>query len=136
MHCILAMPILFSQALKMVTLPELVGAPLRSALRSEISRVLPEVLVLRHALHERPALTWNEAQTSRTLVERLRSIEGVSLVETAMARFGIVGLIKGERPGPVVALRADMDALPIEETSGAPWRSKHAGVMHACGHDG
>ncbi|MBK6316639.1 MAG: amidohydrolase [Blastocatellia bacterium] len=81
-----------------------------------------------------PELSNREERTSRVVAERLRAIAGIE-VRTGVARHGVVGVLRGGKPGPVVALRADMDALPIEETNDVPYKSKNAGVKHACGHD-
>ena len=81
-----------------------------------------------------PELSNREERTSRVIAERLRAL-GVDEVKTGVARHGIVALLKGRRTGPVVAVRADMDALPIEETMNVPYKSRNNGVKHACGHD-
>jgi amidohydrolase len=68
------------------------------------------------------------------VAERLRAL-GFDEVRTGVAKYGIVALLKGGQPGPVVAVRADMDALPITEANDVPYKSQTPGVMHACGHD-
>src|SRR5262249_57945641 len=75
-----------------------------------------------------------EERTSRIVAERLRAL-GLDEVKTGVARYGVVALLKGSKPGPVVAVRADMDALPIQETIDVPYKSQVPGVKHACGHD-
>src|SRR5256714_5079332 len=75
-----------------------------------------------------------EERTARVVAEKLRAL-GLDEVRTNVARHGVVALLKGARPGPVVALRADMDALPINETMDVPYKSLVPGVKHACGHD-
>ena len=87
----------------------------------------------RRDFHMHPELSNREERTARVVAERLRSL-GLT-VQTGIARHGVVALLEGGRPGPVVAVRADMDALPIEETLDVPYRSKNPGVKHACGHD-
>jgi amidohydrolase len=76
-----------------------------------------------------------EVRTSRLVAERLRAL-GFDEVRTNVARHGVVALLKGAKPGAVVAVRADMDALPINEVHEVPYKSTAPGVMHACGHDG
>lgn len=96
--------------------------------------VMPKVVQWRRHFHANPELSNQEQQTSRYVVERLREM-GIDDIKTGVARHGVVALIRGRKPGPTVALRADMDALPIQEQTGLPFASKNAGVMHACGHD-
>jgi amidohydrolase len=81
-----------------------------------------------------PELSNREERTSRIVAERLRAL-GLDEVKTGVGRYGVVALLKGARPGPVVAVRADMDALPIQETIDVPYKSQNPGVKHACGHD-
>lgn len=81
-----------------------------------------------------PELSNREERTARVIAEKLRAL-GLNEIRTGVSRHGIVALLEGNRPGPVVALRADMDALPIEETLDVPYRSRNPGVKHACGHD-
>ena len=89
----------------------------------------------RHDLHRHPELSLQEHRTSGIVQAKLREF-GVDEVHTGLATTGVVGVIHGREPGPGIGLRADMDALPITEQSGAPWSSETPGVMHACGHDG
>ena len=103
--------------------------------------VLPKVIAWRRDLHAHPELGNREVRTSAFLAERLRAM-GYE-VRTGVAKTGVVGLLRGGTPGPVVALRADIDALPVTEETGLPFASKErgeyngreVGVMHACGHD-
>ena len=81
-----------------------------------------------------PELSNREERTARVVADRLRAL-GFDEVKTNVARHGVVALLKGSRPGAVVALRADMDALPINETIEVPYKSLVPGVKHACGHD-
>ncbi|MEY9981452.1 amidohydrolase [Bradyrhizobium yuanmingense] len=95
-----------------------------------------EATAWRRELHEHPELEYRLYDTARFVAEKLASF-GVDHIETGIAETGIVALIDGKRGnGPTIALRADMDALPILEQSEKPWCSKVAGKMHACGHDG
>ncbi|MER9020049.1 M20 aminoacylase family protein [Mesorhizobium sp. M0898] len=90
----------------------------------------------RRYIHENPELYFQEHNTAKFVAEKLASF-GINHIETGIAETGIVALIQGEGgDGPTIGLRADMDALPIVETSNKPWSSKKPGVMHACGHDG
>ena len=93
----------------------------------------PSLVAQRRDFHEHPELSNREVRTARVVAERLRAL-GLE-IHTGIARNGVVALLKGGRPGPVVAYRADMDALPIMETHDVPYRSQNPGVMHACGHD-
>ncbi|MEY2428475.1 MAG: hypothetical protein QOJ40_1360 [Verrucomicrobiota bacterium] len=88
----------------------------------------------RRDFHMHPELSNREERTARVVAERLLAL-GFDEVKTNVARHGIVALLKGAKPGPVVALRADMDALPINETIDVPYKSLVPGVKHACGHE-
>ncbi|MDQ3363263.1 MAG: M20/M25/M40 family metallo-hydrolase, partial [Actinomycetota bacterium] len=88
----------------------------------------------RRYLHQRPELSFREHDTSRWVGERLREL-GVDVTE-GVGGNGVVGRIKGAHPGPTVAFRADMDALPIQDEKEVSYRSGVPEVMHACGHDG
>lgn len=89
----------------------------------------------RRHLHRHPELGFELYQTAAFVEERLREF-GVDEIHTGIAKTGIVAVINGQGDGPTVGLRADMDALPIHEETGADHASAHEGVMHACGHDG
>ncbi len=92
-----------------------------------------ECIAIRHHLHAHPELSYQEHQTSAFVQERLQSW-GIPF--TQMAQTGIVATIHGNEPeSRIIALRADMDALPIQEQNEVPYKSVHAGIMHACGHD-
>ncbi|HZM89300.1 MAG TPA: amidohydrolase [Blastocatellia bacterium] len=88
----------------------------------------------RRDFHMHPELSNREERTSRVVAEKLRAL-GLDEVKTGVGKYGVVALLKGAKPGPVVAVRADMDALPIQETIDVPYKSKNPGVKHACGHD-
>jgi amidohydrolase len=104
--------------------------------------LLPQVIAWRRDLHQHPELGNREFRTAGIVAEHLRKL-GLDEVRTGVAHTGVVGLLRGARPGPVVALRADMDALPVAEAldlpfasqATAPWNGETVGVMHACGHD-
>ena len=112
--------------------------PRRSGIRmdflAEASAVEPEIIRTRRAIHEKPELSYHEFATSKLVAQRLESL-GIK-VRREVGGTGVVGVLKGAKKGRVVGLRADMDALPVEEDSGVAFRSKVKGVMHACGHDG
>jgi len=104
-------------------------------IRSLIDAVLPEVVELRHDLHQHPELSYQETRTSAQVLAQLEKIPGIEL-RTGVAGTGIVATLGSGKEGPCVALRADMDALPIAEQNDKPYRSQVEGKMHACGHDG
>jgi len=106
-----------------------------------IRAIEPKVIAWRRDIHEHPELSNREIRTGELIAAHLRKL-GME-VQTGVARTGVVGLLKGGKPGPVVALRADMDALPVVEEVDLPFKStvkteyigQQVGVMHACGHD-
>jgi amidohydrolase len=81
-----------------------------------------------------PELSNREERTSKVIAQKLKAL-GFDDIRTGVSNHGIVALLKGGKPGPVVAIRADMDALPVEETLDVPYKSRNKGVKHACGHD-
>src|SRR5688572_28923093 len=102
-------------------------------IRSLAKQYAPEVIKIRQHLHANPELSYQEFETSAFVQQKLTEL-GIPF--EIMAVTGVVGIIKGKNPDSrVVALRADMDALPIQEENNVPYRSKKDGVMHACGHD-
>jgi amidohydrolase len=88
---------------------------------------------MRRDLHMNPELGNREVRTGALVADRLRAL-GLE-VRHPVAKTGVVGILRGGRPGPVVAVRADIDALPIQERNDVPYKSRNAGVKHACGHD-
>ncbi|WP_343702480.1 amidohydrolase [Chitinophaga sp.] len=114
---------------------------LQAQISQKASAILPEVIKWRRYLHQHPELSNREFKTAEYVAAHLRSL-GIS-VQTGVAKTGVVGLLKGGKPGPVIALRADMDALPVQEKVDVPFKStvtaEYLGqtvpVMHACGHD-
>jgi carboxypeptidase Ss1 len=92
-----------------------------------------EIVENRRHFHQNPELSFKEEATARAVAEALRSY-GIE-VKTGVGGTGVLGTLKGAKPGKVVGLRADMDALPVDERSDVEFRSKNSGVMHACGHD-
>ncbi|MDX1623531.1 MAG: amidohydrolase [Gemmatimonadota bacterium] len=114
---------------------------LHERIDAAVERISPEIVRVRRTIHQNPELSNREEETAALVAGRLREL-GLE-VETGVAHTGIVGVLRGGRPGPVVAVRADMDALPVTERTDLPFRStkrttylgKEVGVAHACGHD-
>ncbi len=114
---------------------------LKKEINEHIDQIEEEVIEWRRHLHQHPELSNREYNTSKFIAEKLSQF-GIE-VETGIAHTGVVGLLKGGKPGPVVAIRADMDALPVKERVPIAWASTAVGeyngeevpVMHACGHD-
>ncbi|HEX8846055.1 MAG TPA: amidohydrolase [Pyrinomonadaceae bacterium] len=94
----------------------------------------PQLIAQRRDFHMHPELSNREERTSRVVAERLRAL-GLEEVKTGVAKYGVTALLRGAKPGPVVAVRADMDALPIQEVNDVPYKSQVPNVKHACGHD-
>jgi amidohydrolase len=119
----------------------LFAADLKKDLDIELVSLMEKVVEWRHDIHQNPELSNREFKTSKKVAKHLKSL-GIK-VETGIAYTGVVGLIEGGKSGPTIALRADMDALPVEEKTGLLYASKaranylgnDVGVMHACGHD-
>jgi len=97
------------------------------------SEIVAQAVALRRALHAQPELTWAELETAQVV---RRELEAIGVSWRACAGTGTVATLAAAAPGRHLALRADIDALPIEEATGAAWASQRPGVMHACGHDG
>jgi amidohydrolase len=93
----------------------------------------PELIEIRRNFHREPELRFEEHRTSETVEELLRPL-GLSM-RSGVAGTGLLADLRGEQPGPTIALRADMDALPIRDAKDLPYASRRDGVMHACGHD-
>jgi amidohydrolase len=104
-----------------------------SELLDAANAIAESVIADRRAIHRRPELAYRERETADLVSRRLSEL-GIPF-RNGVAGTGVIGLIEGARPGRTVLLRADMDALPIEEVSTAPYASTNPGVMHACGHD-
>ena len=105
-----------------------------SALLTRIQQLAADMREVRRDLHRHPELAYEEKRTA-SVVARLLKEWGIEVHE-GIGRTGVVGVIASGKSGQAIGLRADMDALPIQETSGAPHASTHAGVAHSCGHDG
>ena len=115
------------------TLPNLNSVDL-SQLRLEIRNLQPQLVEWRRRLHQKPELSFNENLTAQFVSQKLQEW-GIEH-QTNIAKTGIVATIDSGKPGRVLAIRADMDALPIQEENEVDYRSQHDGIMHACGHDG
>ena len=118
------------------------GTKFQEKLYQEADQIESQMIQWRRYFHEHPELSTQEVKTGQKIAELLKSF---SLeVQYPVAKTGVVGLLKGGKPGPVIALRADIDALPVTERNSLPFASKEkamyngqeTGVMHACGHDG
>jgi amidohydrolase len=128
-----------------MALPSLAAAQAASPLAAQADRLTqeltPQVVAWRRDFHQHPELGNREVRTAKVIADELRRL-GYE-VQTGVAHTGVVAVLKGGKPGPVVALRADMDALPVTEqvdlpfksTVKAKWNGQDVGVMHACGHD-
>jgi len=105
-----------------------------ATLSAELDGLRDEIVATRRDLHRHPEIAFEERRTAGIVAERLRAA-GLE-VRTGLAQTGVLGVLRGGRPGPGVLVRADMDALPVQEERDLPFRSEIAGRMHACGHDG
>ncbi|WP_179347843.1 amidohydrolase [Winogradskyella pacifica] len=113
----------------------------QNSMESDISAIEDKMIAWRHHFHQNPELSNREFKTAEKIAEHLKSL-GLD-VETGIAKTGVVALLKGDHPGKVIALRADIDALPVTERNNLPFKSEvkttflntETGVMHACGHD-
>ena len=105
--------------------------------KNRFAELLPEIAEWRRDLHENPEILFDTHRTSAIVAEKLKAF-GCDDIVTGIGRTGVVGVIKGKSngSGKVIGLRADMDALPIQEQTGLEYASKTDGAMHACGHDG
>lgn len=114
-----------------------------AALDTQVAGVEAKVIAWRRDIHQHPELGNREVRTAALVAKHLQSLK-LDEVRTGIAHTGVIGVLKGGKPGPVIALRADMDALPVTERNNLPFRStvrvkrgnEEVGVMHACGHDG
>jgi amidohydrolase len=128
-----------AQQQQQVVRPPQPSQPLQQSARAQrIAQAAEEMrarlIEQRRDFHMHPELSNREERTARVVAERLRAL-GLEDIRTGVARHGVTALLRGAKPGPVVAVRADMDALPIQETIDVPYKSRTPGVKHACGHD-
>lgn len=103
-------------------------------IKPEINAIAPEIIDIRRDIHMYPEQGFDVYRTAALVAENLKAAD--IRVQEKVGKTGVVGDLEGNHPGPTIALRADMDALPIQETGNVAYRSKNDGVMHACGHDG
>jgi amidohydrolase len=114
---------------------------IESQVETAANKIESKCIAWRRDLHEHPELSNREFRTSKIIADHLRSL-GIEVKEN-VAKTGVIGILRGDKPGPVIGLRADMDALPVTERTNVPFASKvkstfngqEVGVMHACGHD-
>jgi len=98
-----------------------------------VDSIIPKVKEWRRHLHEYPEASFEEFETTEYIIEQIKDLPGVTYERVAAT--GVVARLSGDKPGPTIALRADIDALRMPEESGVPFTSKRPGIMHACGHD-
>lgn len=132
-----ACPVLAVGALVTGQAPAAPSAPSALAARIDAmsTELLPGAIAVRRDLHQHPELGFRETRTAGIVADKLRALK-FDEVRTGIGVTGVVAVLKGGRPGPVVAIRADIDALPIPELIDVPYKSLVANVKHACGHDG
>ncbi|RPG29961.1 MAG: amidohydrolase [Gammaproteobacteria bacterium TMED92] len=124
-----------------LTLSFSVASANAASMEAQVAEVIDDVISWRRDFHQHAELSNREFRTAKVIAAHLRALD--LEVTTGVAKTGVVGLLRGGKPGPVLALRADMDALPVVEKTGLPYASKQrseyegreVGVMHACGHD-
>ena len=103
-------------------------------IKPEIKALKESIISTRRDIHQHPELAFDEHRTAQLVADRLQSF-GMD-VQTGVGKTGVVGILKGNGSGKTIALRADMDALPMQESSDISYKSENDGIMHACGHDG
>jgi metal-dependent amidase/aminoacylase/carboxypeptidase family protein len=108
-------------------------APTPTTLRERAAELEPELIELRRTIHQNPELPGREEQTAALIAKRLTAL-GLE-VQTGVGGHGVVGVLRGEKPGPIIAYRSELDAVPGNEPPGRPYGSKIPGAFHACGHD-
>ncbi|MGB9811329.1 MAG: M20 family metallopeptidase [Dictyoglomus turgidum] len=103
-------------------------------IKEDIQKIMPEVINIRRDIHMYPELGFQEFRTSQLIASYLENLE--LEVRKNIAQTGVLGILRGKEEGKTILLRADIDALPLEELNDVPYKSKNKGIMHACGHDG
>jgi amidohydrolase len=132
---IITSPVVWPQPFVVRHTPDDAAAVARQQQVTRAAEALRDKLVTqRRDFHMHPELSNREQRTARVVAEKLKAL-GLTDIKTGVARHGVTALLVGAKPGPVVAVRADMDALPIQETLNVPYKSVNPGVKHACGHD-
>jgi len=127
--CLLAFILLFSS----LSISQALSSKQKEIIDQKVEALKEELIRIRRDIHQHPELGNREFRTSALVAEHLRKL-GLE-VTTGVAKTGVVGLLRGGKPGVTVVVRADMDALPITELNQVPYASVNQGVMHACGHD-
>ena len=110
------------------------GAEREQLIAQKAESLRDKLIAQRRDFHMYPELSNREERTSRVVAEKLKAL-GLEDIKINIAKHGVTALLKGKKPGPVIAVRADIDALPIQEVNDVPYKSHNAGVKHACGHD-
>ncbi len=110
-------------------------AAFRGRIDTIAAEIFPAIVEIRRDIHRHPELGFREKRTAALVADKLRALK-FDEVRTGIGITGVVGILKGGRPGPIVAIRADMDALPVPELIDVPYKSTVPNVKHACGHDG
>ena len=125
----------FWHLILLAALPSLAAESSRdAAFQTSIAQMFPTWVEIRRDIHQHPELSNEEVRTAKLVADRLKAL-GMTDIRTGVAKHGVVAVLQGAVEGPCVAVRADMDALPIKELRSTPYRSQNPGVMHACGHD-
>ena len=140
-HALAAAALILSAAASPAIAQVKAADPLAAEIETRMTAVMPKVVAWRRDIHEHPELSNQETRTAALVEKHLRAL-GLE-VQPNVGKTGVIGILRGGKPGPVVALRADMDALPVTELVDLPFKSKvrtmyngqEVGVMHACGHD-
>ncbi len=140
-HALAAAALILSAAASPAVAQVKAADPLAAEIETRMTAVMPKVVAWRRDIHEHPELSNQETRTAALVEKHLRAL-GLE-VQPNVGKTGVIGILRGGKPGPVVALRADMDALPVTELVDLPFKSKvrtmyngqEVGVMHACGHD-
>ncbi|MDZ7543812.1 M20/M25/M40 family metallo-hydrolase, partial [Clostridium perfringens] len=108
---------------------------MQEEIKNIVDEIKEELTNIRRKLHSNPELSLKEYETSKYIYEKLREF-GIEEISNNIYKTTILAIIRGKNPGKTILLRADMDALPIEEMNNCDYKSLKRGVMHACGHDG
>jgi amidohydrolase len=103
------------------------------SIKAEVDKLKEELMELRLDFHQHPELGLEEHRTADKIESYLKPL---GLEISRIGKTGVVGLLKGDQPGRTLMLRADIDALPVQEMTSVPYKSVHEGLMHTCGHDG